>query len=363
MQERGKPRREAAREVEGAAKAQPSPWVNDDNAALFTDLYELTMLQAYLEEGMHEEAVFSLFVRRLPERRNYLLACGLDAVLRYLENLRFTDDSIDYLASVGSFSGRFLEWLAGFQFTGDVHAMPEGTPVFANEPILEVAGPMPEAQLAETFVMNQVHLATLLATKAARVVTAAQGRKVVDFGPRRMHGTDAAMKAARAFHIAGVAATSNVLAGHVYGVPIAGTMAHSFVQAHDTEMAAFRGFSRVFPETILLVDTYDSVEGVRRVVALAQELGAAFKVRGVRLDSGDLAALAFQARTLLDEAGLERVEIFASGGLDEYVIADLLAKGARRSTVSEWAPRWGSPTTSRASTSPTSSRPTREGGG
>lgn len=303
-------------------------WVHDGNVALLTDLYELTMLQAYWREEMHEDAVFTLFVRRLPEERNYLLACGLDDVLRYLETVRFTPESLDYLSTRGEFSPEFLEWLAGFRFTGDVYAVPEGTPVFQDEPILEVVAPISEGQLAETFITNQVHLQTVLASKAARVVHAAGERAVVDFGLRRMHGTDAGIKAARAFHIAGVRATSNVLAGKLYGVPIAGTMAHSYVEAHDSEEEAFRAFARLYPETILLVDTYDTLEGVRKVIRLAEELGPDFRVRGVRLDSGDLGSLAVEARRLLDEAGLQGVEIFASGGLDEDEITALVSSGA-----------------------------------
>lgn len=305
-----------------------TPWVDDSNVALFTDLYELTMLQAYVANGMHEEAVFSLFVRRLPERRNYLLACGIEDVLHYLEHVRFTADHLDYLASLGQFSGDFLNWLKDFRFTGDVHAVAEGTPVFANEPILEVVAPIAQAQLAETFIMNQVHLQTVLASKAARVVSAAEGRAVVDFGPRRMHGTDAAIKAARAFYIAGVTATSNVLAGRIYGVPVSGTMAHSFIQACDGEAAAFRAFARLYPETVLLVDTYDTLEGVRRVIELAHDLGEDFKVRAIRLDSGDLIGLAREARAMLDGAGLVHVEIFASGGLDEDAVAKIIAEDA-----------------------------------
>jgi nicotinate phosphoribosyltransferase len=303
-------------------------WVDYADLGLFTDLYELTMLQAYVERGMHGTATFSLFVRRLPERRNYLLACGLDDVLSYLESLRFKRESLDYLASLGGFTEGFLRWLGEFRFTGDVDAVPEGTPVFENEPTLEVTAPIAQAQLVETFVMNQVHLQTVLASKAARVVTAAQGRRVVDFGPRRMHGIDAALKAARAFHIAGVAATSNTLAGQIYGVPVAGTMAHSFIQAAKNEMEAFRDFTALYPETILLVDTYDTLQGVRHVIALARELGDAFKVRAVRLDSGDLVDLAAKARAMLDEAGLHHVEIFASGSLDEDAIAEIVAQGA-----------------------------------
>ncbi|HLS80035.1 MAG TPA: nicotinate phosphoribosyltransferase [Steroidobacter sp.] len=295
-----------------------------DAPALFTDLYELKMLEAYLQEGMTAEAVFTLFVRRLPPQRNYLLACGLEMVLDYLEDLRFDEADIAYLDSLGHFSTRCLEALRTLRFEGEVRAVPEGTPVFANEPILEVRAPLPQAQLVETFVMNQIHLQTLLASKAARVVTAAQGRVVVDFGARRMHGVDAALKAARAFHIAGVTSTSNVLAGRVYGLPVAGTMAHSYVQAHDDESEAFRAFANVFPDTTMLVDTYDTLDGVRRVIELSRELGERFRIAAVRLDSGDLAQLARESRALLDEAGLQRVQIFASGGLDEHVIADLV---------------------------------------
>ncbi|WP_018950377.1 nicotinate phosphoribosyltransferase [Thioalkalivibrio sp. ALMg11] len=301
---------------------------NGDGLALFTDLYELSMLQAYFEEDLHESAVFSLFVRRLPHRRNYLLACGLDTVLEQLEGLRFEPSDLDYLGGLDRFSDRFLRWLETFRFSGTVRAVPEGTPVFANEPILEVTAPLPEAQLIETLVMNQIHLQTVQASKAARLVTAAGSRPVVDFGARRMHGLDAALKGARAFHIAGVASTSNVLAGKQYGVPVSGTMAHSYIQAHHDESEAFAAFARLYPETVLLVDTYDTLEGVRRVIELNRELGDDFRVRAVRLDSGDLGALARQARRMLDDAGLQRVGIFASGGLDEDVIAELLAHAA-----------------------------------
>ena len=295
---------------------------------LLTDLYELTMLQAYFEEQMRDIAVFSLFVRRLPEHRNYLLACGLDDVLSFLEALRFDDDALTYLESLGLFSKPFLRYLQEFRFTGDVYAVPEGTPVFPPEPILEVAAPIPEAQLVEAFVMNQIHLQTVLASKAARVVEAAQGREVVDFGLRRMHGIDAGLKAARAFHIAGVSSTSNVAAGQAYGLRVAGTLAHSYIQAHDDEYEAFRAFARVYPETVLLVDTYDTLKGVRKVVDLAHELGPEFRVSAVRLDSGDLGALAFATRRILDDAGLQRVGIFASGSLNEDEIARLVAAGA-----------------------------------
>jgi nicotinate phosphoribosyltransferase len=296
--------------------------------ALLTDLYELTMLQAYFAERMNDRAVFSLFVRRLPERRNYLLACGLDDVLTFLETLRFDQPALAYLDSMGRFSGDFLQFLARLRFTGDVHAVPEGTPVFANEPILEIAAPITEAQVVESFVMNQIHFQTVLASKAARVVAAAKGRPVVDFGFRRIHGIDAGVKAARAFHIAGVSATSNVAAAQAYGLTVAGTLAHSFIQAHDDEYAAFRSFAGVYPDSVLLVDTCDTLAGIRKVVRLAAELGPDFKVSAIRLDSGDLASLSIAARQVLDEAGLQRVGIFASGNLNEDEITKLLEAGA-----------------------------------
>lgn len=299
-----------------------------DQIGLFTDLYEFTMAQAYVEEGMEDEAVFSLFVRRLPARRNYLLACGQQEVVQYLDSLRFSGETLAYLETLKLFSPNFLQWLERFRFSGSVYAMPEGTPIFANTPILEVVAPLPQAQLVETLVMNQIHLQTVMASKAVRVVTAAEGRPVIDFGPRRMHGLDAGIKAARAFYIAGLTATSNVLAGKLYGIPLAGTMTHSYVQAHDDEAEAFWAFARRYPETILLVGTYDTLEGVRKVVHLAKEIGPECRLGGIRLDSGDLLALSRSSRRLLDEAGLAHVKIVASGDLDEDVIAELLAKGA-----------------------------------
>ncbi len=300
----------------------------EESVALLTDFYEFAMLDAYLEEGLQDEAVFSLFVRRLPSRRNFLLACGLEDALHYLETLHFSAEELDYLASLGCFSDRLLSYLERFRFSGDVSAVPEGTPVFGEEPLLEVAAPLPQAQLVETYLLNQLHLQTMAASKAVRVVEAATGRPVMEFGLRRIHGTDAGMKVARAAFIAGVQSTSNVLAGYRYGVPVAGTMAHSFVQAHDDELEAFRAFASCFPETTLLVDTYDTLRGVQHVLRLARELGEAFHVRAVRLDSGDLLALSRATRQMLDEAGLERVRIFASGNLDEDAIARLVAQGA-----------------------------------
>jgi nicotinate phosphoribosyltransferase len=295
--------------------------------ALFTDLYQLTMLRSYLREGMTEEAVFSLFVRDLGAR-NFLMACGLEQALAFLEEAHFSDDALDYLAAQEGFGTDVLDYLADFSFTGDVHAVPEGTPVFADEPLLEIVAPLPEAQVVETFLLNQITFQTNVATKARRVKDAASGATVADFGARRTHGADAALAGARAMYVAGVDATSNVRAGQRYALPITGTMAHSYVEAHDSELGAFRHFSDVFPATTLLVDTYDTLEGVRKVIQLAEERGDDFRIGALRLDSGDLGALAKEARAMLDEAGLEDVQLFASGKLDEFEIQKLLASGA-----------------------------------
>ena len=295
---------------------------------LFVDLYELTMMQACFEEQLQAPAVFSLFVRRLPARRNYLLACGVEDVLDALEAVGFDQAALAYLESLGRFSSPFLDYLGGLRFSGAVHAVAEGTPVFAEEPLLEVEAPLPEAQLVESIIINQMQLQTALASKAARVVDAAGGREVIDFGMRRAHGTDAAMKGARAFHVAGVHATSNVAAGQVYGLRVSGTLAHSYVQAHDDELEAFRRFSALYPGTVLLVDTYDTMGGVRKVIEIARELGTGFRVRAIRIDSGDLGAAAAEARQLLDQAGLSRVGILVSGNLNEDAISRLIDGGA-----------------------------------
>ena len=303
-------------------------WEESPDAALFTDLYALTMLQAYFREGMEDVAVFDFFVRRLPEGWNYLVVCGVADVLRYLENLTFSTEALGFLAELGSFSPDFLEYLADFRFAGTVHALPEGTVAFPLEPLVVVEAPLPQAQLVETLLINQVHFQTLMASKAARVVQAAQGSAVVDFGSRRAHGIDSAVRGARAFHVAGVAATSNVLAGKRYGIPVRGTMAHSYIQAHADELDAFRQFAALYPDTVLLVDTYDTLAGVKKIVTLARELGDAFRVRAIRLDSGDLGELwRMPARRILDDAGLHHVEIFASNSLDEYAISHLISRG------------------------------------
>jgi nicotinate phosphoribosyltransferase len=297
-------------------------------SALFADLYELKMFAAYRAAGLEEAAVFSLYVRELPRNRNFLLACGLEDFLDELETLRFEPRDIDYLRSLNVIPDEALLALADFRFQGDVYAAPEGTPLFPGEPILEIVAPAAEAQLLETLALNQIGLQTLLASKAARVVAAAAGRPVVDFGARRAQGLDAAVKGARAFAVAGVAATSLLAAGARYGLPVAGTMAHSFVQAFDSESEAFAAFASLYPSTVLLVDTYDTLQGVRHAIDLAGRLGDDCRLTGVRLDSGDLAALSRDARALLDAAGLQRLKIVASGGLDESRIAALVRSGA-----------------------------------
>ena len=295
--------------------------------ALFTDLYEVTMAQAYVVEQMSGTAVFETVFRKLPHGRSYLMAAGLSDVLDFLEALRFDQEDLQYLREMGTFTDEFLQRLAEVRFTGDVWAAPEGTVVFPNEPIVQVMAPILEAQLVETFVVNQIHLQSVIATKAARVVNAAAGRMVVDFGARRAHGTDAALKVARASYLAGAAGTSNLLAARRYGIPAFGTMAHSFVQAFDNELDAFEAFAGVYPGTTLLVDTYDTLRGVDRVIELAKRLRERFDVRAVRLDSGDLGALSKAARAKLDAAGLNQVGIFASSGLDEYKVAALIDDG------------------------------------
>lgn len=294
----------------------------------FTDLYELTMTQAYYAEKMFGAAVFELSFRSLPSNRQFVVASGFADVVDSLLAFRFSDDDLDYLRRRGDFAGAFLEYLAGMRFTGDAYAVPEGTIGFPHEPLLQVVAPIGEAQIIETLVVNQVHFQSIAVTKARRIVAAAGGRSVIDFGSRRAHGTDAALKIARATFLAGGAGTSNVLAAKMYDIPAFGTMAHSYIQAHDDEFASFLSFAERYPDTTLLVDTYDTLKGVRKVIELKRRLGDRFRVAAIRLDSGDLRALAIQAREMLDSAGLKGVNIFASSGLDEYEIDELLRAGA-----------------------------------
>ncbi len=292
------------------------------SSVLLTDLYQLTMLQAYWYEGMEETAAFELFVRKFPPNRNFLIAAGLEQALEYLEQLAFTDEECEFLAQSGLFDPKFIDQLKRFRFTGDVDAMPEGTVFFPNEPILRVVAPLPQAQLVETRLINLLQFQTLIASKAARCVLAAPGKLLVDFGLRRAHGFEAGLLAARAAYLAGFAGTSNVLAGMRFGIPIFGTMAHSYIMAHADELAAFRQFARSQPRNVvLLIDTYDTLAAVDKVIALAPELAKEnIPIKAVRIDSGDLESLSLAVRRKLDAAGLKSIGIFASGDLDEYAL-------------------------------------------
>jgi nicotinate phosphoribosyltransferase len=299
-------------------------------SALFTDLYQLTMLQAYYAMGMTATAVFEFFVRKLPPSRNFYIAAGLEQALDYLEDLRFTLDELEWLAGCGRFRREFVDQLATFRFTGDVHAMPEGTVFFPDEPILRITAPLPEAQLVESRLINLLQFQTLIASKSARCVLAAPGKLLVDFGMRRAHGAEAGLLAARASYLAGFSGTATVNAGQHYGIPVYGTMAHSFIQAHDDEDRAFIDFARANPHSVvLLIDTYDTEAAAERVVALAPRMRAeGLPIHGVRLDSGDLAEHARKVRAILDAGGLPDATIFASGGLDELDLARMSAAGA-----------------------------------
>ncbi len=297
---------------------------------LLTDLYQLTMLQAYFAQEMNDIAVFEFFVRRLPRNRNFLMAAGLEQVLQFLENLRFTGEDLDWVRRSGRFGKDFPDQLAGLRFTGDVHAMPEGTLFFADEPILRVTAPIAQAQLVESRIINLLHFQTLVASKAARAVLTAPGKLLVDFGMRRAHGAEAALFAARASYIAGFDGTSHVLAGAEFGIPTFGTMAHSFIETHDSEALAFEHFARAQPENVtLLIDTYDTEAAAHKVAQLAPRLKqAGITVKAVRIDSGDLALHAHNVRRILDAAGLKDIGIFSSGSLDEYALRNLLSQGA-----------------------------------
>ena len=293
--------------------------------ALLTDLYQLTMLKAYWELGMRETAVFEFFVRRLPPNRNFLLAAGLAPALDYLEGLRFEPDELEWIGGRPGFAPAFVDWLAGLRFTGDVDAMPEGTVFFPEEPLLRVTAPLPEAQLVETRLISLLNYASLIASRAVRFRLAAPTARLVDFGLRRAHGAEAGLLAARAAYIAGFDGTATALAGQRWGIPTFGTMAHSFIQAHDSEADAFVRFARAHPDnTVLLIDTYDTEAGASKVVEIAPGLRAeGIEIQAVRLDSGDLAAHARRVRRILDEGGCPEVRIFASSSLDEHDVARL----------------------------------------
>lgn len=295
--------------------------------ALFTDLYELTMGQSYFE-SWNVKATFELFVRKLPPNRGYLIAAGLEDVCNYLLNFRFEEEDLEFLRKKG-FKEEFLEFLSKIRFTGEVWALPEGELVFQNEPIIRITAPIIEAQIFETFIINTVNFQTLIATKASRIVNSAKGRPVIDFGSRRAHGIDAGLKAARASYIGGCIGTSNVLAGKLYGIPIFGTMAHSYIEAFPNEKEAFKTWIKSWgTDTVLLVDTYDTLRGIRNAIEVVEKLTGRKELKGIRMDSGDMVRLSKEARKILNNAGFLSTKIFVSGGLDEYVIEDYLNRGA-----------------------------------
>ncbi|MFQ5685808.1 MAG: nicotinate phosphoribosyltransferase [Candidatus Scalindua sp.] len=306
---------------------QPKPlFLNDTNLCLATDFYQLTMIAGYFECGKNHKSTFELFVRNLPEKRSYLIAAGLEQAIHYFRNLRYTAEHLKCLKNLSVFknvSREFFDYLRAFRFSGDVYAVPEGTVVFANEPIIRVTASMIEAQIVETYLLSMINYQTLIASKASRIVHAADGREVIDFGTRRAHGPQAGVLAARACFIGGCAGTSNVLAAHKLGIPPVGTVAHSWVMAYDDEYESYEDFHKVFPDnTILLIDTYDTIKGAK----LATKIGK--KLKGVRLDSGNITLLSKRVRKILDDAGLGHVKITASGDLNEYKISRMLDKGA-----------------------------------
>jgi len=303
--------------------------MNLDNprySGLATDLYQLTMAAAYHANGRDGRASFELFARRLPEGRSYIIVAGIEQALDYLRRLSFSPEEIEYLRGLPAFesvSAEFFDYLRDFRFTGEVWAMPEGTVAFAGEPLARVTAPLIEAQLVETYLLSTINFQTLIATKASRIVEAAAGRGIIEFGARRAHGFGAALYAARAAFIGGCVGTSNVEAGMMYDIPVYGTAAHSFTMAFDREIDAFRAYFKVFPESsTLLLDTYDTIAAAR----LAREFGP--ELRGVRLDSGDMVELSKRVRAILDEAGMRRTKILASGDLNEFKIAEMIAAGA-----------------------------------
>ncbi|MBV1788794.1 nicotinate phosphoribosyltransferase [Marinobacterium sp. D7] len=301
-----------------------------EQSPLLTDLYQLTMLQTYLDRGMQEEAVFEFFVRKIPDNRNFLIFAGLEQLLAFLEHTRFSRSELEYLSQTGLFRQNLLDYLAGFRFSGSVHAMAEGTLCFSNEPIVRITAPLPQAQLIETRLINLLQLQTLIATKAVRCRIQAPDARLVDFGLRRAHGAEAGLLAARACFLGGFDGTANVLAGQRFGIPILGTMAHAYIQAHDNEMEAFRHFADSHPNNlILLIDTYDTDRGALRAAELANELQPkGIRVKGVRIDSGELGAEAVRVRRILDQAGHPEITLFASSSIDEQLLQELVRRRA-----------------------------------
>lgn len=304
--------------------------INPLTSPLLTDLYQLTMMETYLQTGMDKTAVFEFYVRKLPETRGFLIATGLNSVLSFLENLQFSSAEIDYLAQTGRFSAKLLNYLSSCRFCGDVYALPEGTVCFANEPLIRIVAPLPMAQLVETRLMNFFHFETTIASKAARCVLAAGGKRLVDFGLRRTHGAEAGTLAARATYISGFAGTATVIAEKLYGIPLFGTMAHSYIEAFGNEEEAFVAFGRANPNNVtFLIDTYDTLKGAKAAVNAAKRLSKeGIGTQAVRLDSGDFLALSKEVRSILDQNGVPDIRILASGNVDELMIRKLAADGA-----------------------------------
>lgn len=307
-------------------KEPKSLFLTEDSLGIVTDLYQLSMAAGYFEQKMHDIATFELSIRSLPKNRSYLVVAGLEQVLHYLTHITFSPEIIQFLKELPIFnhvSQKFFEYLKNFTFSGDVYAMPEGTIAFANEPILRVTAPIIETQIVETYLLSMINFQTLIATKASRVVSAAQGRDVIDFGTRRAHGPQAGVLAARSCFIGGCKGTSNVFAAYELGIPAVGTIAHSWVMAFENEQDAFYKFHEIFPDnTILLIDTYDTLAGARHAAMIGK------KLKGVRIDSGNLSELSKTVRRILDTEGLQHVKIVASGDLNEDRIDDLLKNGA-----------------------------------
>lgn len=288
------------------------------SVALLTDLYEFTMAESFLRHQKTKKAVFSISVRNLPPERNFLVACGLESLVHYLQSCSFTTEDISYLKASGMFSEDFLIWLSSYRFSGDLFAVPEGRIVFAGESLVRIEGPLPEVQILETMALNLIHHQTVIASKAARMIAVSKGKNLIDFGLRRTHGPEGGIYAARSSYITGFSATSNLEAGRIYGIPVAGTMAHSYIQVHDSEEEAFRTYIHTYPQdATLLIDTYDTRAGALTAARLAQE---GLPVSGVRIDSGDISTIVSEVRALLDSQGLHHIRIIVSGGVDEHDI-------------------------------------------
>lgn len=294
------------------------------NISMLMDLYELTMAYSYFKSNRNEISTFEVFIRHLPENRNFLVSAGIDDIVEIILNFRFEEDDIKYLRSLKIFSEDFLEYLKKFKFTGNLYAMPNGQVYFPNEPVIRITAPRIEAQILETIVLNQFNFQSMIASKCARIILSSRNIPCVDFSPRRDHGIDSAIKVAKVSYMCNFVGTSNLLAGKLYNIPVYGTMAHSYIMSFDSEEIAFREFLKIFNEPVLLIDTYDTIEGAKKVVKLLKE---GYKIKGVRIDSGDLVYLSKEVKRIFENEGFSNIKIFLSGDLDEYVIDDILNKG------------------------------------